>query len=136
MVLRTIASDCMNYARISRAKTSSIPAENLRHISSTQIAARLTWVEHNAQLGATLRQHLVENLPDCAVPFLNCDLVIHHAGEVCIGKGDSSEGHFTKNVSRGRLAVFAEEESGLRIHVGMAPTVQNNSGNVVPRVEA
>jgi len=42
----------------------------------------------------------------------------------------------SQDIPRRRLTVQAEEESRLRIHVRVAPAVENDSRDVSPRIEA
>ena len=61
--------------------------------------------------------------------------MIHCPGEIGIRESDSTVGPVAQNVAWCGLAVDAEKESRLRIHVCVPPTIQNNSGDVPARIE-
>src|SRR5690242_5487280 len=62
--------------------------------------------------------------------------MVHGASKIGIREADPAERRRTQRFAPGRLATAAEKEARLRTQVGMAPAVQNDSGNVSLRVEA
>ncbi len=62
--------------------------------------------------------------------------VIHDAGQVGIGEADAVEGRGAQDLSRGWLAVLAEEKAGLGAQIGMAPAVQNYAGDIALGIES
>src|SRR5580704_19072211 len=62
--------------------------------------------------------------------------MIHGPGQIGIGKCDPAEWCVAQDLPGGRSALLSEEETRLRAQVGMAPAVQNNAGDIAPRVEA
>src|SRR5437867_2493293 len=71
-----------------------------------------------------------------AIGFLDRVAVVHCTGKVGIRKSDSTVGAVAQDVARRGLAVDAKEEAGLRIHVGVAPAVEYDAGDVAARIEA
>jgi hypothetical protein len=51
--------------------------------------------------------------------------VIHRAGEIGIGERDPTMRLLAQDVAWRRLAIDPKEEAGLRIHVGVAPAVED-----------
>src|SRR5438034_976685 len=62
--------------------------------------------------------------------------MIAGAGEIRIRKRDPTVRTIAQNIPWRRLSVDAEEKSRLRIHVRVAPAVENDSRNVTSRIEA
>src|SRR3569832_1636446 len=62
--------------------------------------------------------------------------MVHRASEVSIREGDASERSAAQDVARCGLAVRAEEESRLRAQIGMPPAIENDRGDITPRIEA
>jgi hypothetical protein len=62
--------------------------------------------------------------------------MITGAGKIRISKSDPTVRRTSKDVPRRRVAINAEEKSWLRIHVGVTPAIQNDSGDVPARIEA
>src|SRR5437016_2487178 len=62
--------------------------------------------------------------------------MIARAREIRIRKGNPPVRLIPQNIPRRRLAINAEKESRLRIHVGVSPAIENDSRDVPPRIEA
>jgi hypothetical protein len=62
--------------------------------------------------------------------------MITGTGEIGIRKSDPTMRTVTKDVTRRWLPIEAKEESRLRIHVGVPPAIENDSGDVSARIEA
>src|SRR5437899_8859690 len=62
--------------------------------------------------------------------------MIHRTREIGIRERNAPMRVVAQDVARGGPAVRPKEKAGLRIHVRMAPAVQDYSGDVAPRVEA
>ena len=61
--------------------------------------------------------------------------MIRCARKIGISESDPTVRAVAQDVPRRRLAVKAEKESGLRIHVRVTPAIENDSGNVSARIE-
>src|SRR5712692_3272913 len=61
--------------------------------------------------------------------------MIRRTRKIGIRKRDSSVRTPAQDVPRRRLAVDAEKEPWLRVHVGVSPPIENDSGDVSPRIE-
>src|SRR5207249_2199591 len=81
------------------------------------------------------RQHLVKELAHGTMRFQDGRFVVHRSGQVSVGEGNSTEGSHTKDFAGGWLSVLAEEKARLRTHVGVAPAVENDSGNIAAGIE-
>jgi len=62
--------------------------------------------------------------------------VIHCAREIRVRKRYSPVRSVAQDVTRCRLAVDAEKEARLRIHVGVSPAIEYDPRNVPARIEA
>src|SRR5947207_12123061 len=62
--------------------------------------------------------------------------MIARAGEIRIRKSDPTVRTIPQNIPRRRLAVHAEKESRLRIHVRVSPAIEDDPGDVSPRIES
>lgn len=62
--------------------------------------------------------------------------MIRRARKIRIGKRNTPMWLIPRNIPRCRFAVDAEEESRLRIHVGVSPTIEDDSGDVTARIES
>src|SRR5687768_5219347 len=71
-----------------------------------------------------------------SICFADRVAVIHCAGKIGVRKSDSTVGAVAQDVARRGLAVDAEEEAGLRIHVRVTPAVEDDPGDVSTRIEA
>src|SRR5512138_2858214 len=78
---------------------------------------------------------LIEQLLHCSARLKNRTPVIHDPGEIGISKSYPSKRRVAQNVARGRLPIFAEEKSRLRIQIGVAPPVQDDACNITLGVE-
>src|SRR5438874_2649171 len=62
--------------------------------------------------------------------------MIARTSEVSIGKRNSAVRVIAQDLPRRRLAINAEKEPRLRIHVRVSPAIENDPGDVPPRIEA
>src|SRR5450759_3956196 len=61
-----------------------------------------------------------------AIRFADGVAVIRCAGEIGIRKSNATVRSIAQDVARRRLAVDAEEEPRLRIHIGVTPAIEND----------
>src|ERR1700704_1790458 len=61
--------------------------------------------------------------------------MITRAGEIGIRKSDPTMRTIPQDIPRRRVAVDADEETGLWIHVRVTPAIQNYSRDVPARIE-
>jgi hypothetical protein len=78
----------------------------------------------------------VKELLHRAICFADGVAVIHCAGKIGIRKRDSTVRSVAQYVTRRGIAVDAEKESRLWIHIRVTPPIQNNCGDVSTRIEA
>ena len=71
-----------------------------------------------------------------AIGFTDGIPVIAGPGEIRIRKRNPTVGLVPEDIPRRRLAVQPEEEARLRIHVRMAPAIEDDSRDVSARVES
>ena len=57
-------------------------------------------------------------------------------GKIRVGKRDPAVRPIPQDIPRRGLAIHPEEKPRLRIHIRVAPAIQNDSGDVSARVEA
>ena len=62
--------------------------------------------------------------------------MIAGTGEIRIRESDSTMRAVAENIAQRGLAVDAKKESRLRIHIRVAPAVQNDPGDIPTRIEA
>jgi len=62
--------------------------------------------------------------------------VIARTGEIGVRERDATMRLISQNIPWRRLAVQPEEESRLRIHVSVSPAIQNDSSDIVFRMES
>ena len=62
--------------------------------------------------------------------------MIARARKICIGESDPTVRMIAQDIARRRLAVDAEEESRLRIHVRVSPAIENDSGDIPAWIES
>ena len=62
--------------------------------------------------------------------------MVHDASDIGIGESDAAKGHAAEYLARRVISILAKEKAGLRAEVGVAPAVQNQAGDITPRVEA
>src|SRR6266436_1050326 len=70
-----------------------------------------------------------------SIGFANRVPMIAGPSEVRIRKRDPPVRTIPQDVPRRRLAIDAEKESRLRIHVRVAPAIENDAGDVPARIE-
>src|ERR1043165_9922765 len=75
-------------------------------------------------------------LRDGAIRLANRVPMIHRPGQISVRECDAAMRSVAQHVARGRSAVHPKEESRLRIHVCMSPGVENEAGDIAPRIEA
>src|SRR3954469_3522400 len=56
--------------------------------------------------------------------------MIHRAGKIGIRESNAPKWSAPQHFSWRRLSIFTKKEARLRIHVGVAPAIQNDSGDV------
>ena len=62
--------------------------------------------------------------------------MVHGSGQIGVRKCDTPERRTPQNLAGSRLTIAPKEEPGLRTEIGMSPAIQDNAGDVAPRVEA
>ena len=62
--------------------------------------------------------------------------MIHDAGQIRIREGNAAVRIVAQDFSRSGLPIGAKEKSGLGAEIGVAPPVQNDAGDIAPRVES
>src|SRR5438270_12196079 len=75
------------------------------------------------------------DLTDGAARFEYGHAVSHDSGQIRIGECDAPVRVLAQYVAGSGFTVFAEEEARLRAHVGVAPAVQNDAGDVAISVK-
>src|SRR4030095_8957360 len=78
----------------------------------------------------------VGDLFDCAFCLTDGVSMVHRAGKIGVRKCNATVRATTQDVTRGGLAVHAKEKPWLRIHVRVTPPIQDDPGNIAPRLEA
>ena len=61
--------------------------------------------------------------------------MVHDAGEISVGEGDAPERGSAQDFAGRGLVICAEEESGLRIQISVAPAIEDDAGNVTFGIE-
>src|ERR1051326_1397160 len=97
--------------------------------SKTKRRVRISTSGSSPSLGAG-------ELRDGAVRFANRVPMIHRTGQIGVRERNAAMRSVAQHVARGRPAVRPKEETRLRIHVGMTPAVENDAGDIAPRIEA
>ncbi len=87
-------------------------------------------------LRASVGNNLIEELADSPMGFADGCPVIGRPGKVSVGKGNSAKRSRAEYLPRRRLSIFAEKESWLRADIRMSPAVQNDSCDILLRIEA
>ena len=68
--------------------------------------------------------------------LLDGQIVAGVAGQVRVGECNPSKGGFAQHIAGRRLAVLSVNKSGLRDDEVVPPAVQNNAGNIAPRLKS
>ena len=62
--------------------------------------------------------------------------MIRGSSEIGVRERDATVRPIAQHVARGRAPVGAEEETWLRIHVGVSPAIEDDPGDVATWIEA
>jgi len=83
-----------------------------------------------------LAQDLVKQLAHRPFCFEYRVTMVHGSRQISIGKCYAAEWRTAQNLAGSRWTIASEEEPGLWAQIGVSPAIQDNSGDVAPRIEA